>query len=146
MSSVAREKTLRGLCPQRTWTKVVFPRWLPFIILNSNDTIPVLLVVVEQSNIIDKDALASLMRSIVQPQNPTNWLRHVRYIDSTYYNASESDLPAIKQQMQESNLLRNHRIQSVPTLWSVWHQINPTLHCLQDKELLQTWRARSSTT
>jgi hypothetical protein len=39
------------------------------------------------------------MKSLVQPQNPTNWPRHVRYIDSTYYH---SVLPAIdiKQQMQ----------------------------------------------
>ena len=38
------------------------------------------------------------MKSLVQPQNPTNWPRHVRYIDSTCYHASV--LPAIKQQMQ----------------------------------------------
>ena len=44
------------------------------------------------------DALASPMKSLVQPQNPTNWPRHVRYIDSTYYHASV--LPAIKQQIQ----------------------------------------------
>ena len=38
------------------------------------------------------------MKSLLQPQNPTNWPIHVRYIDSTFYHASV--LPAIKQQMQ----------------------------------------------
>lgn len=38
------------------------------------------------------------MKNLVQPQNPTNWPRHVRYIGSTCYHASV--LPAIKQQMQ----------------------------------------------
>ena len=38
------------------------------------------------------------MKCLVQPQNPTNWPRHVRYIDSTYYHASV--LPAIRQQLQ----------------------------------------------
>ena len=55
----------------------------------------------ESNDIVEQaytDALASSMKSLVQPQNPTNWPRHVRYIDSTYYHASV--LPAIKQQMQ----------------------------------------------
>lgn len=59
--------------------------------LNSNDTS----ILVKLST---TDALASSMKSLVQPQNPTNWPRHVRYIDSTYYHASV--LPAIKQQLQ----------------------------------------------
>ena len=43
-------------------------------------------------------SLASPMKIPLQSQNPTNWPRRVRYIDSTYYHASV--LPAIKQQMQ----------------------------------------------
>lgn len=96
MSTVARDKTLRGLCPQRTWDESGIPTLIPFYSangcnihsLNSND-------IVEQSN---TNALASSMSSPLQPQNPTNWPRDVRYIDSTYYHTSV--LPAIKQQMQ----------------------------------------------
>ena len=66
------------------------------------------------------------MKSPVQPQNPTNWPRNVRYIDSTHYHGSV--LPAIKQQLQELPFTAKSSISKCPkvVIRPISNQSHPT--------------------